>query len=95
MAKYLVLLALLLPLPAKAVCETYPCAHVAHVATGAIIGYAMTKADFKPTTIILTMFVLAVAKESYDRDHGKRFNNKDVVTRVLGAPIGIYIAKEF
>ena len=85
----------LLPLPALAVCDTYPCAHVAHVATGAIIGYAMTKYEAKPSTIIVTVLLLAIARESYDASHGKTFNNKDVVGRVAGAPIGIYFAKEF
>ena len=95
MRTLIVALCLLLPAKAFAICDTYPCAHVAHVATGAIIGYTMTKYEYKPTTIILTVLVLAIAKESYDRDHGKTFNNKDVFTRVIGAPIGIYFAKEF
>ncbi len=86
--------ALLLPLPALAVCSEYPCAHVAHVVTGALVGYGVTKL-VGPKSAFVTVAALAIARETYDKHHGKNFQRQDVLTRVLGGGIGIYIAKEF
>jgi len=78
-----------------AICDTYPCAHASHVLTGVAYGYILKKYEVKTTNILVTGFLLAVAKESLDRHQGKTFNAKDVATRFAGIPIGIYIAKEF
>lgn len=87
---------LLVPLTVRAEpCSTYPCAHYSHVATGLLIGYIGTKYFNAPKTSFGITLGYALLKEQYDRKHGKVFSRTDVLTRVLGAGAGIYIAKEF
>lgn len=75
-------------------CATYPCAHYAHVGTGALIGYVFT-AYYGPGSALGVGFALAVGKELLDKHDGKSFNRTDVVTRMLGTGVGIYLAKTF
>lgn len=92
----LILAALLLPLQARAEpCSTYPCAHFSHVGIGLLIGYVGTKYFNAPKTSFVITLGYAIGKEEYDRHHGKVFSRTDVLTRVLGAGIGIYVAKQF
>ena len=76
-------------------CSDYPCAHYSHVATGLLIGYIGTKYFDAPKTSFGITLGFALAKETWDGKHGKVFSRTDVLTRVLGAGVGIYIAKAF
>ena len=75
-------------------CATYPCAHYAHVGTGALVGYVFT-AYYGPKSALGVGFAMAVGKELLDKHDGKSFNRTDVVTRMLGTGVGIYLAKTF
>jgi hypothetical protein len=85
---------LLFPTCSYAVCDTYPCADYGHVLTGAVVGYAVTKL-VGPKTAFVTVGALAVSRELYDKTHGKSFRGRDVLTRMVGGGLGIYIAKEW
>ncbi len=92
--RIIIALAFLSPLAAQAEpCSTYPCAHYSHVATGLLIGYIGTKYFDAPKTSFGITLGFALAKEQYNRKHGKVFSRTDVLTRVGGALGGIYIAK--
>lgn len=58
------------------------------------MGYAVTK-FVGPKTAFVTVGVLSIAKEQYDKTHGKSFRGRDVFTRLVGGGLGIYIAKEW
>lgn len=75
-------------------CATYPCAHYAHVGTGAILGYVYT-AYYGPGWALGLGLAMGVGKELLDKHDGKSFNRTDVVTRLLGTGVGIYLAKTF
>ena len=93
-----IILALFLSMPVAALaepCSTYPCAHYSHVATGLLIGYIGTKYFNAPKTSFGITLGFALAKEIHNSKNGKVFSRTDVLTRVLGAGVGIYIAKEF
>jgi hypothetical protein len=75
-------------------CATYPCAHYAHVGTGAMIGYLFT-AYYGPKSALGVGLGLAVGKELMDKRDGKSFSRTDVVTRLLGTGVGVYIARTF
>lgn len=78
----------------NAPCATYPCAHYSHVGTGALIGYVYT-AYYGPRTAFGVGLALGVGKELMDKHDGKNFNRTDIVTRLLGTGVGIYLAKAF
>ena len=75
-------------------CATYPCAHYGHVGTGMAIGYLFTS-YYGPRSAVLAGLAIGVGKEIMDKQNGKTFNRTDVVTRMLGTGIGIYLAKTF
>lgn len=75
-------------------CAQYPCAHYAHVGTGAAIGYLFTS-YYSPGAAFGAGLAVAVGKEIMDKQNGKSFSRTDVVTRLLGTGIGVYIAKTF
>jgi len=75
-------------------CSTYPCAHYGHLGTGAAIGYLFT-AYYSPQSALVAGLAVGVGKELMDKQNGKTFNRTDVVTRLLGTGIGIYLAKTF
>lgn len=75
-------------------CATYPCAHYAHVGTGALVGYIFTS-YYGPRSALGVGLLMSVGKEMLDKHDGKNFNRTDVVTRMLGTGVGIYIAKTF
>lgn len=75
-------------------CATYPCAHYAHVGTGLLIGSLFT-AYYGPRTALGVGLAMAVGKELLDKHDGKSFNRTDVVTRMLGTGVGIYLVKAF
>ena len=78
----------------NAPCATYPCAHYAHVGTGAMIGYLFT-AYYGPKSALGVGLALGIGKELMDKRDGKSFNRTDVATRLLGTGIGIYLATAF
>ena len=75
-------------------CAQYPCAHYAHVGTGAAIGYLFTS-YYSPGAAFGAGLAVAVGKEIMDKQNGKSFSRTDVATRLLGTGIGVYIAKTF
>ena len=75
-------------------CAQYPCAHYAHVGTGAAIGYLFTS-YYSPGAAFGAGLAVAVGKEIMDKQNGKSFSRTDVVTRLLGTGVGVYIAKTF
>jgi hypothetical protein len=75
-------------------CATYPCAHYGHIGTGAAIGYLFTS-YYSPQSALVAGLAVGVGKELMDKQNGKTFNRTDVVTRLLGTGIGIYLAKTF
>lgn len=75
-------------------CAQYPCAHYAHVGTGAAIGYLFTS-YYSPGAAFGAGLAVAVGKEVMDKQNGKSFSRTDVVTRLLGTGVGVYIAKTF
>jgi hypothetical protein len=75
-------------------CAQYPCAHYAHVGTGAAIGYLFTS-YYTPGSAFGAGLAVAVGKELMDKQNGKSFSRTDVATRLLGTGIGVYIARSF
>ena len=75
-------------------CSTYPCAHYGHIGTGAAIGYLFTS-YYSPQSALVAGLAVGIGKELMDKQNGKTFNRTDVVTRLLGTGIGIYLAKTF
>ena len=75
-------------------CAQYPCAHYAHVGTGAAIGYLFTS-YYTPASAFGAGFAVAIGKEVMDKRNGKSFSRTDVATRLLGTGIGVYIARSF
>jgi hypothetical protein len=75
-------------------CAQYPCAHYAHVGTGAAIGYLFTS-YYSPGAAFGAGLAVGVGKEIMDKQNGKSFSRTDVVTRLLGTGLGVYIARTF
>jgi len=75
-------------------CATYPCAHYAHVGTGAAVGYLFTS-YYSPQSALVAGLAIGVGKELMDKHNGKSFSRTDVMTRLLGTGVGIYLAKTF
>jgi hypothetical protein len=73
-------------------CAQYPCAHYAHVGTGAAIGYLFTS-YYSPGAAFGAGLAVALGKEIMDKRNNKSFSRTDVVTRLLGTGVGVYIAK--
>ena len=75
-------------------CATYPCAHYAHVGTGAVVGYLFTT-YYGPRSAFGVGLAMSIGKELMDKHNGKSFSRTDVATRMLGTGVGIYLAKTF
>ncbi len=75
-------------------CAQYPCAHYAHVGTGAAIGYLFTS-YYTPASAFGAGLAVSLGKEYMDKVNGKSFSRTDVATRMLGTGIGVYVAKSF
>jgi hypothetical protein len=66
----------------------------AHVGTGAAIGYLFTS-YYSPGAAFGAGLAVALGKEIMDKRNNKSFSRTDVVTRLLGTGVGVYIAKTF